>query len=189
MFGNIFEIRNLDERKLVECVFFFVLLSMTNCYDIKSNFTQLIGRRKVGSSMDCSSQNCLVASSSALTTPRNLDRSVSAQTLPSPKKKHSDIPKRSITFASLPPSSKNKSIEDNDHTPSTVMVKSLEQIKPVHVKFTSHPLLNTNLSRFQLPPTPMTNPNSTTSIPFYKRQIARSVDGRYPMVEVGLKSA
>ncbi|XP_076629824.1 scribble planar cell polarity protein isoform X2 [Colletes latitarsis] len=123
---------------------------------------------------------------STLTSPTNFSRTTTAQTLPSPKKKNS-LPKRSITFADLPPISKEKSI---NHASSTITRG--EQLLPLHDKYTSDPQIisykkvyhsptQTTHSHFKLPPTPLTASESTghlgTSASFNKRQNARSVDG------------
>ncbi|XP_047344999.1 protein lap4 isoform X7 [Vespa velutina] len=64
-------------------------------------------KEKIGASMDCSSTKSPV---STLTTTANFNRSASTQTLPSPKKKNFTVPKRSITFADLPPVSKESTV-------------------------------------------------------------------------------
>ncbi|XP_029045611.2 protein lap4 isoform X3 [Osmia bicornis bicornis] len=121
---------------------------------------------------------------SALTPSKNINRNTTAQTLPSPKKK-SSAPKRSITFADLPPVSREESI---NYTYSPKMKE--ERPSSLHDKFTSDPQIGsykkvyhspTQTTRFKLPPTPLTAPMSIedhgTSASFSKRQNARSVDG------------
>ncbi|XP_046837662.1 protein lap4 isoform X8 [Vespa crabro] len=148
-------------------------------------------KEKIGASMDCSSTKSPV---STLTTTANFNRSASTQTLPSPKKKNFTVPKRSITFADLPPVSKESTV-GVPFSP-TVRFKSISkelfpsmhetfltqsQISSYPKKTYQNPVQNTQ-PRFQLPPTPMTAPeyvgklNSSTC--FNKRQIARSVDGK-----------
>ncbi|XP_018339943.1 PREDICTED: protein lap4 isoform X4 [Trachymyrmex septentrionalis] len=113
----------------------------------------------------------------------NFERSTSMQTLPS-RTKTKSLPKRSITFADLPPSLKKSS--------DSIVYSS--QVKPTLSKIeqSNRPLQEASTSlqqvisyqtpaRFQLPPTPLTAPecwdNLDTSASFSKRQIARSVDG------------
>ncbi|XP_011691989.1 PREDICTED: protein lap4 isoform X2 [Wasmannia auropunctata] len=115
----------------------------------------------------------------------NFERSTSMQTLPFRTKKKS-MPKRSITFADLPPSLKKSSdsIVYSSHVKPTL--SRIEQsIQPLQETFTSHPQVISyqTPARFQLPPTPLTAPecweNLDTSASFSKRQIARSVDGNF----------
>ncbi|XP_066594462.1 protein lap4 [Prorops nasuta] len=148
-----------------------------------------INKIRTGGSADYSSQPSLVCDRRK---PTNLDRSASAQTLPSSKKKHSDVPKRSITFADLPPASEEKPVIAT--LPSNAKLKSLTKNSPpsMHDKQTSGPsIVNCRTyqtptypsqTRFQLPPTPLTSPDYKgipgTSASSNKRQIARSVDGK-----------
>ncbi|XP_014611421.1 PREDICTED: protein lap4 isoform X6 [Polistes canadensis] len=74
---------------------------------------------QIGGSMDRSSTKSPV---STLTTTTNFNRSASTQTLPSPKKKSSAVPKRSITFADLPPVSKESTLSPTS-SPSPSPVK------------------------------------------------------------------
>ncbi|XP_043492411.1 protein lap4 isoform X6 [Polistes fuscatus] len=74
---------------------------------------------QIGGSMDRSSTKSPV---STLTTTANFNRSASTQTLPSPKKKSSAVPKRSITFADLPPVSKESTLSPTS-SPSPSPVK------------------------------------------------------------------
>ncbi|XP_035717796.1 protein lap4-like isoform X4 [Vespa mandarinia] len=148
-------------------------------------------KEKIGASMDCSSTKSPV---STLTTTANFNRSASTQTLPSPKKKNFTVPKRSITFADLPPVSKESTV-GVPFSP-TVKFKSISkelfpsmhetfltqsQISSYPKKTYQNPVQNTQ-PRFQLPPTPMTAPEYvgklSSSTCFNKRQIARSVDGK-----------
>ncbi|XP_047345005.1 protein lap4 isoform X12 [Vespa velutina] len=148
-------------------------------------------KEKIGASMDCSSTKSPV---STLTTTANFNRSASTQTLPSPKKKNFTVPKRSITFADLPPVSKESTV-GVPFSP-TVRYKSISkelfpsmhetfltqsQISSYPKKTYQNPVQNTQ-PRFQLPPTPMTAPEYvgklSSSTCFNKRQIARSVDGK-----------
>ncbi|XP_046837661.1 protein lap4 isoform X7 [Vespa crabro] len=76
-------------------------------------------KEKIGASMDCSSTKSPV---STLTTTANFNRSASTQTLPSPKKKNFTVPKRSITFADLPPVSKESTLSPTS-SPSPSPVK------------------------------------------------------------------
>ncbi|KYN00224.1 Protein lap4 [Cyphomyrmex costatus] len=113
----------------------------------------------------------------------NFERCTSMQTLSSRTKKKS-LPKRSITFADLPPSLKKSSdsIVYSSHIKPTL--SKLEQSnRPLQEASTSFPQVISyqTPARFQLPPTPLTAPecweNLDTSASFSKRQIARSVDG------------
>ncbi|XP_076655479.1 scribble planar cell polarity protein [Halictus rubicundus] len=108
---------------------------------------------------------------------------VSATTLPSPRKK-SSIPKRSITFADLPPLSK----ESTDHSsPVTVnKEKLMSEPTPPPSGVSSHKRVSYQIptetrTRFKLPPTPLTVPEPArhlgTSTSFSKPQNARSVGG------------
>ncbi|XP_076374423.1 scribble planar cell polarity protein isoform X3 [Megalopta genalis] len=121
-------------------------------------------------------------------------KSAVSATLPSPRKK-SSIPKRSITFADLPPISK----ESTDHSPP-IRIKEKQPSSP-HEKYISESFLTVppppsgvsshkrvsyqnpieTHMRFKLPPTPLTAPESArhlgTSTSFSKRQNARSVGG------------
>ncbi|EFN83010.1 Protein LAP4 [Harpegnathos saltator] len=109
------------------------------------------------------------------------------QTLPSPTKKKS-LSKRSITFADLPPTLKESS---NNAYPSHVESASPtneRQIRPLQDTLTSPPSQimfceKPAHARFRLPPTPLTAPecsgNIDTKASFSKRQIARSVDGKF----------
>lgn len=115
------------------------------------------------------------------------------QTLPCRTKKKS-LPKRSITFADLPPSLKKSSdsIVYPYHVKPTLS-KTEQSIRPLQETSTSLPQVVSHQTpaRFQLPPTPLTTPecweNLDTSASFSNRQIARSVDGNF-QVEVGFKS-
>ncbi|XP_071569388.1 protein lap4 isoform X4 [Temnothorax nylanderi] len=115
----------------------------------------------------------------------NFERSTSMQTLPSRTKKKS-LPKRSITFADLPPSLKKSS--DSINYPSHVkptLSKIEQSIRPLQETSISLPqvISHQTPARFQLPPTPLTAPeyweNLDISASFSKRQIARSVDGNF----------
>lgn len=156
-------------------------------------FTQSLRKERAVTPVDNTSPQSPV---SALTPSKNINRNTTAQTLPSPKKK-SSAPKRSITFANLPPVYKEESI---NYTYSPKMKE--ERPSSLHDKFTSDPQIGsykkvyhsptqTTHSRFKLPPTPLTAPmpieDHGTSASFSKRQNARSVDGNI-QVEVGLKS-
>ncbi|XP_019697619.1 protein lap4 isoform X3 [Harpegnathos saltator] len=138
-----------------------------------------------GTSRDFSSSK-----SSTLPTPAkaaSFERSTSMQTLPSPTKKKS-LSKRSITFADLPPTLKESS---NNAYPSHVESASPtneRQIRPLQDTLTSPPSQimfceKPAHARFRLPPTPLTAPecsgNIDTKASFSKRQIARSVDGKF----------
>ncbi|KAL6262507.1 hypothetical protein P5V15_005306, partial [Pogonomyrmex californicus] len=134
---------------------------------------------KPGTSKDFSSSKSSTISDLPKTA--NFERSTSMQTLPSRTKKKS-LPKRSITFADLPPTLKKSS--DSIVYPS--------HVKPM-LSITKQPIrqeISTSLpgiiscqtpARFQLPPTPLTAPecwgNLDTSASITKQQIARSVDG------------
>ncbi|XP_076296969.1 protein lap4-like isoform X3 [Lasioglossum baleicum] len=106
---------------------------------------------------------------------------VSASTLPSPRKK-SSIPKRSITFADLPPLSK----ESTDHSPPINKEKLMSEPTPPPTGVSSHKRVSYQIpaetrTRFKLPPTPLTAPEPArhlgTSTSFSKPQNARSVGG------------
>ncbi|XP_043492407.1 protein lap4 isoform X3 [Polistes fuscatus] len=153
---------------------------------------------QIGGSMDRSSTKSPV---STLTTTANFNRSASTQTLPSPKKKSSAVPKRSITFADLPPVSKESTVSV-PLSPTVVKSKSLskESFPSMHETFLTEPQqqqpqissyskktypnpIQITQPRFQLPPTPLTAPEymgklGSSSTCFNKRQIARSVDGK-----------
>ncbi|XP_018372032.1 PREDICTED: protein lap4 isoform X4 [Trachymyrmex cornetzi] len=113
----------------------------------------------------------------------NFERSTSMQTLPS-RTKTKSLPKRSITFADLPPSLKKSSdsIVYSSHVKPTLS-KIEQSNRPLQEASTSLPQVISyqTPARFQLPPTPLTAPeyweNLDTSASFSKRQIARSVDG------------
>ncbi|XP_006612195.1 protein lap4 isoform X8 [Apis dorsata] len=143
--------------------------------------TNSLRKERTGTSVDNPSPKSPV---STLTPSMNFDHTTAVQSLPSPKKK-SSIPKRSITFADLPPISKEQpinysisakedpsSLHDSKFTfdPQTISYKKIYQ----------NPTQATH-SRFKLPPTPLTAPKSIedygTSVSFGKRQNARSVDG------------
>ncbi|CAL7934179.1 unnamed protein product [Xylocopa violacea] len=146
--------------------------------------TNSLRKERAGTSVDNPSPKSPV---SILTPSANFNRTTAVQSLPSPKKK-SSLPKRSITFADLPPISKE---EVFDYITSSSLMK--EHPSSLHDnKFTSDPQIasyktvyqnpiQTTHSRFKLPPTPLTAPKSTadygTSASFDKRQNARSVDG------------
>jgi len=124
----------------------------------------------------------------------NFERSTSVQTLPFRTKKKS-LPKRSITFADLPPSLKKSSdsIIYSSHVKPTSKIE--QSIQPLQETSTCLPQVISyqTPARFQLPPTPLTAPdyweNLDTSASFSKRQIARSVDGNFQVkVKVGFKS-
>lgn len=157
-------------------------------------FTQSRTNQTAGTSKDFSSSK-----SSTLPTPAkaaSFERSTSMQTLPSPTKKKS-LSKRSITFADLPPSLKESS--NCNAYPSRVKSASPTtgpQIRPLQDTFATSPPRVTSHekpahARFRLPPTPLTAPECSgdldTSASFSKRQIARSVDGKF-QVEVGFRS-
>ncbi|KZC08986.1 Protein lap4, partial [Dufourea novaeangliae] len=143
--------------------------------------TNSLRKERAGTPTDYSSTKSPV---SVLKPTTKLDRTSTARTLPSPKKK-SSIPKRSITFADLPPVSK-RSV---DHSSPTVIKE--KQPFLLHDKFTSEPQIvsykqvyhspTETHARFKLPPTPLTAPESLrhfgTLTSFSKRQNARSVDG------------
>ncbi|XP_054003546.1 protein lap4 isoform X2 [Hylaeus anthracinus] len=146
--------------------------------------TNSLRKERSGTSMD--NYSSTKSPVSTLTPSTNFNRTAIAQTLPSPKKKHS-IPKRSITFANLPPISKEESI---DYISPTA-IKGERSLSP-HDKCTSDPQIisykkvyhsptQTAHCHFKLPPTPLTSPTSPghfgTSASFNKRQTARSVDG------------
>lgn len=152
-------------------------------------FTQSLRKERTGTSVDNPSPKSPI---STLTPSMNFDHTTAVQSLPSPKKK-SSIPKRSITFADLPPISKE---------PINYSISAKEDPSPLHdSKFTFDPQtisykkvyqnpIQATHSRFKLPPTPLTAPKSIedygTSISFGKRQNARSVDGN-SQVEVGFE--
>lgn len=156
-------------------------------------FTQSIRKGGAGTTADYPSTN---SSTSILTSPTNVENSITSQTLLSPKKK-SCTPKHSITFAELPSVFKGKSINhissisakekqslfDHDKCLSKLQIGSSEKIYQNPTQITQ--------SRFKLPPTPLTAPESMrqfgTSASFSKQQNARSVGGNI-QVEVGLKS-
>ncbi|XP_014611420.1 PREDICTED: protein lap4 isoform X5 [Polistes canadensis] len=169
---------------------------------------------QIGGSMDRSSTKSPV---STLTTTTNFNRSASTQTLPSPKKKSSAVPKRSITFADLPPVSKESTVSV-PFSP-TVKSKSLskESFPSMHETFLTEPQqqqqqqqqqpqissyskkmypnpIQITQPRFQLPPTPLTAPEymgklGSSSTCFNKRQIARSVDGKVRVEELSPTSS
>ncbi|XP_018310616.1 protein lap4 isoform X1 [Mycetomoellerius zeteki] len=134
-----------------------------------------------GTSKDFSSSK----SSTILDLPKatNFERSTSMQTLPS-RMKTKSLPKRSITFADLPPSLKKSSdsIVYSSHVKPTLS-KIEQSNRPLQEASTSLPQVISyqTPARFQLPPTPLTAPecweNLDTSASFSKRQIARSVHG------------
>ncbi|XP_061929573.1 protein lap4 isoform X14 [Apis cerana] len=142
--------------------------------------TNSLRKERTGTSVDNPSPKSPI---STLTPSMNFDHTTAVQSLPSPKKK-SSIPKRSITFADLPPISKE---------PINYSISAKEDPSPLHdSKFTFDPQtisykkvyqnpIQATHSRFKLPPTPLTAPKSIedygTSISFGKRQNARSVDG------------
>ncbi|XP_014469520.1 PREDICTED: protein lap4 isoform X2 [Dinoponera quadriceps] len=124
--------------------------------------------------------------SSTLPTPAktaSFERSTSMQTLPSPTKKKS-LSKRSITFADLPPSLKE--ISNYNAYPSHIESAS-STIRPLQDTLITIPSPRVTSyeksARFRLPPTPLTDPecsgNLDSSASFSKRQIARSVDGKF----------
>lgn len=183
------------------CIFIsFYIATLFNWYNLTNIqfsvlFTQSRTNETAGTSKDFSSSK-----SSTLPTPAkaaNFERSTSMQTLPSPTKKKS-LSKRSITFADLPPSLKESS--NCNAYPSHIKSASPtigRQIRPLQDTFCISPPRVTSHekpthARFRLPPTPLTAPecsgNLDTSASFSKRQIARSVDGKF-QVEVGFKSA
>ncbi|XP_043784955.1 protein lap4 isoform X3 [Apis laboriosa] len=143
--------------------------------------TNSLRKERTGTSVDNPSPKSPV---STLTPSMNFDHTTAVQSLPSPKKK-SSIPKRSITFADLPPISKEQ--------PINYSISAKEDPSPLHdSKFTFDPQTisykkiyqnptQATHSRFKLPPTPLTAPKSIedygTSVSFGKRQNARSVDG------------
>lgn len=151
-------------------------------------FTQSRTNETSGSSKDFSSSK----SSTIPDLPKatNFERSTSVQTLPFRTKKKS-LPKRSITFADLPPSLKKSS--DSIIYPSHVKPTLSKIEQPLQETSTSpsQVISYQTPARFQLPPTPLTAPdyweNLDNSASFSKRQIARSVDGNF-QVEVGFKS-
>ncbi|XP_043268433.1 protein lap4 isoform X3 [Venturia canescens] len=136
--------------------------------------------------------------SNATTT--NLDKSSMSQTLPSSKKKVSSVPKRSITFAELPKPSRSTSTDalasgNIKFRPTHSIMK--ERPITMHERanfYSSSNLYDKNYNvenakitepRFRLPPTPLTNPGCTgeklrtTMASSNKRQIARSVEGKF----------
>ncbi|XP_076672832.1 scribble planar cell polarity protein isoform X4 [Andrena cerasifolii] len=144
--------------------------------------TNSLRKDRAGTSVDYPSTKSLV---SILAPPMNSDHTINRQTHSSPKNRNS-IPKH-ITFANFPPIT-NK--EPTNHTSSTTPKE--EQPLNLHDKFNSEPQIapykylyqnptNTTYSRFKLPPTPLTSPESMghlgTSTSFSKQQNARSVDG------------
>ncbi|XP_076302880.1 protein lap4-like, partial [Lasioglossum baleicum] len=145
--------------------------------------TNSLRKERAGTTVDNPSPKSPV---STLTPSMNFDRTTAVQSLPSPKKKCS-IPKRSITFADLPPISKeepiNYSISPSMKEPPSSLHDNKFTSDPQIIsykKFSPNPIQTTH-SRFKLPPTPLTAPKSMgdygTSVPFGKRQNARSVDG------------
>ncbi|XP_076765969.1 scribble planar cell polarity protein isoform X2 [Xylocopa sonorina] len=146
--------------------------------------TNSLRKESAGTSVDNPSPKSPV---SILIPPANFNRTTAVQSLPSPRKK-SSLPKRSITFADLPPISKEEAF---DYTTSSSLMKehpsSLHDNKFIFdPQVTSYKTVYQNPaqtihSRFKLPPTPLTAPKSTadygTSASFDKRQNARSVDG------------
>ena len=155
-------------------------------------FTQSLRKERDGTSVDNPSPKSPV---STLTPSMNFNRVTAVQSLPSPKKK-SSIPKRSITFADLPPSSREESVNYPTSPSTKKYSSSLHDNRYIsdpqitsYKKVYRSPIQNTQ-SRFKLPPTPLTAPPSMgdygTSISFGKRQNARSVDGTN-QVEVGFK--
>lgn len=152
-------------------------------------FTQSRTNETSGTSKDFSSSKSTIPD---FPKAANFERSTSMQTLPSRTKKKS-LPKRSITFADLPPSLKQSS--DSIIYPSHVkptLSKIEQSIRPLQETSTSLPQVISyqTPARFQLPPTPLTAPEyweNLDSASFSKQQIARSVDGNF-QVEVGFKS-
>lgn len=154
-------------------------------------FIQSRTNETTGTSKDLSSSKSSAIPDLSKTT--NFDRSTSMHTLPSPTKKKS-LPKRSITFADLPPSLKKSadciaylSRDKLSATPATEQpIRSSQETLDSHPRVTSSQMH----ARFQLPPTPLTNPerweNLDTSTPLRKQQIARSVGGN--VGEVGFRS-
>ncbi|XP_060820740.1 protein lap4 isoform X2 [Bombus pascuorum] len=145
--------------------------------------TNSLSKERDGTSVDNPSPQSPV---STLTSSMNFDRTTAVQSLPSPKKK-SSIPKRSITFADLPPSSRKEPI--NYPTSTNEYPSSLHDNRYIsdpqitsYKKTYQNPIQTTQYSsRSKLPPTPLTAPPSmgdySTSVPFDKRQNARSVGG------------
>ncbi|KAK1134762.1 hypothetical protein K0M31_007535 [Melipona bicolor] len=145
--------------------------------------TNSLRKERDGTSVDNPSPKSPV---STLTPSMNFNRVTAVQSLPSPKKK-SSIPKRSITFADLPPPSRERSV-NYPISPSTKKYSSsLHDNRYIsdpqitsYKKVYQSPIQSTQ-SRFKLPPTPLTAPPSMgdygTSVSFGKRQNARSVDG------------
>ncbi|CAK9795349.1 Protein scribble homolog [Anthophora quadrimaculata] len=144
--------------------------------------TNSLRKKRAGTPVDDPSPKSPV---STLTPSMNFNRTTAIQSLPSPKKKNS-VPKRSITFADLPPISKEAPI---NYTSSPTMK---EQPSSPYDRYTSDPQIHSykkayqspipsTQSRFKLPPTPLTAPPTMgeygTSASFNKRQNARSVDG------------
>ncbi|XP_032691481.1 protein lap4 isoform X3 [Odontomachus brunneus] len=142
--------------------------------------------KTAGTSKDFSSSK-----SSTLPTPAkaaSFERSTSMQTLPSPTKKKS-LSKRSITFADLPPSLKESSnciaYPSRVESASPTIERQIQSLQDTFI--TSPPRVASYEkpahARFRLPPTPLTAPecsgNLDTSASFSKRQIARSVDGKF----------
>ncbi|KAK9307225.1 hypothetical protein QLX08_002389 [Tetragonisca angustula] len=145
--------------------------------------TNSLRKERDGTSVDNPSPKSPV---STLTPSMNFNRVTAVQSLPSPKKK-SSIPKRSITFADLPPSSREESVNYPTSPSTKKYSSSLHDNRYIsdpqitsYKKVYRSPIQNTQ-SRFKLPPTPLTAPPSMgdygTSISFGKRQNARSVDG------------
>ncbi|XP_076477255.1 scribble planar cell polarity protein isoform X3 [Bombus vancouverensis nearcticus] len=145
--------------------------------------TNSLSKERDGTSVDSPTPQSPV---STLTSSMNFDRTTAVQSLPSPKKK-SSIPKRSITFADLPPSSRKEPI--NYPTSTNEYPSSLHDNRYIsdpqitsYKKVYQNPIQSTQYSsRSKLPPTPLTAPPSIgdygTSVPFDKRQNARSVGG------------
>ncbi|KAF3428251.1 hypothetical protein E2986_07943 [Frieseomelitta varia] len=145
--------------------------------------TNSLRKERDGTSVDNPSPKSPV---STLTPSMNFNRVTAVQSLPSPKKK-SSIPKRSITFADLPPSSREESVNYPTSPSTKKYSSSLHDNRYIsdpqitsYKKVYQSPIQNTQ-SRFKLPPTPLTAPPSMgdcgTSVSFGKRQNARSVDG------------
>lgn len=155
-------------------------------------FTQSLSKERDGTSVDSPSPQSPV---STLTSSMNFDHTTAVQSLPSPKKKNS-IPKRSITFADLPPSSRKEPI--NYPTSTNEYPSSLHDNRYIsdpqitsYKEVYQNPIQTTRYSsRSKLPPTPLTAPpymgDYGTSVTFDKRQNARSVGGSN-QVEVGFK--
>ena len=186
------------------------VVSLIFSFFFQFGFNQPIANVDSGTCVDdpCSPITPVSALSHSNAAITNLDTLTLSQTLPSPKKKDPSVPKRSITFATLPKPLRSTSTEFTappilkNRPPSSIMKErpaSMYEKSPYapasdlfNKKYILDPIKTTQ-PRFRLPPTPLTNPQCTeerlgTSTFSNKRQIARSVDGKF-LVEVGDTSA